>query len=156
MQGAIMTFGQGLYRGKMKAPQPSHLGLILVLVGGLAPFFASAQDYSQPKAWKSGSITGKPIAVRNGASKLYGTYVVNKSHCPRYLRVFDKKASDVKLGVDSPIKTIEIPPQNYLWVPESQEVELSKGLAVACTRKPEETDARGSFVNECFASLVYK
>lgn len=117
---------------------------------------ALAQDYTHPSAWKSGAITGKPVAVKNKPGSYFASYGTNKSQCPRYLKVFDKKASDVKLGTDKPKFTMKIEPQSGRWFPQEIEQLLNKGLAVACTKHKEDTDTKGSFSNECYATVIYK
>lgn len=129
---------------------------IFVVTWLLLSICAFAQEYKHPDIWKSGSLGGEPQEFKGGAVKLYGTYAFNKSQCPRYLRIFNKKASQVVLGKDKPYMTIEIKPQTSVWTPQLQETLFDKGLSVACTRKPDELDSKPAHVQECFASMVYK
>ena len=117
---------------------------------------AFAQDYSPPTIWVSGSVMGAPLAVKNGSTKWYGTYGSNKSQCRRFLKVFNKKAVDVKLGKDKPLINYEIHPQSNQWLPREVETLLNKGMAVACTRKEGWLDANPAHANECFATVLYK
>lgn len=132
----------------------SYLGT-LVLTSLLLLNCAFAQDYTQLSAWQSGSIT-TPVGPKNSSTKWYGTYGINKSQCRRYLKVFNKKAADVKLGKDKPVITYELMPQTTKWLPREIETLLDKGMSLACTKKEPTSDASVVPVNECFATVVYK
>lgn len=116
---------------------------------------AFAQDYTHLSAWQSGSITSA-VGPKNSSTKWYGTYGINKSHCRRYLKVFNKKSADVKLGTDKPVITYELVPQSTKWFPREIETLLEKGMSLACTKKEGATDTNIVPVNECFATVVYK
>lgn len=128
---------------------------ILVATWLLLSICAFAQDYSHLENWKSGSIT-TPVGPKNSSTKWYGTYGINKSQCRRYLKVFNKKSADVKLGKDKPVITYELTPQTTRWLPREVETLLDKGMSLACTKKEAATDANVVPVNECFATVVYK
>lgn len=129
---------------------------IFVATWLLLSICAFAQDYSHLENWKSGSITGTAVGPKNSSTKWYGTYGINKSQCRRYLKVFNKKAADVKLGTDKPVITYELTPQTTKWLPREIETLLDKGMALACTKKEGALDTNGVPVNECFATVVYK
>jgi hypothetical protein len=96
-------------------------------------FFVSnvfALDYSQPDIKKLPSVSGTPLAIKNDSTKFYGVYTSNKSQCPRYLKLFNKKANSVVLGRDKPDLTFVLRPQTSDWFPSINEQSFSNGISV--------------------------
>lgn len=106
--------------------------------------------------YKSLSVTGTPAAVKNTQGQVYGVYGVNKSACRRYLKIFNKKASEVVLGVDVPILTIPIFPRSDTYIPNTLGAPFSNGISVACTNYEADNNASGASANECSGTLFYK
>jgi hypothetical protein len=134
------------------------MGKVIIFVATwlLLSICAFAQDYTQPKVWSSSALTGSPVTVKGSQARLYGTYGSNRSQCPRYIKVFDKPASEVRLGVDRPILNLEVLPRSTQWFPELQERLMERGLTFACTRKSDDFDTRPARSGECYATALYQ
>lgn len=113
-------------------------------------------DYTQPEVKKLPSVSGTPLSIKNDSSIIYGVYASNKSQCPRYLKLFNKKASSVVLGIDKPDLTYVLRPQTNNWFPNINEQSFSEGISVVCTKHDDPLDTKGVPVNECLSTFLYK
>lgn len=91
--------------------------------------------------YRNTALTHVPQTIKTGAGKLYGWNFYNQSPDPVYIKIYNNVASQVTVGVNTPTRTIFVPPGdgsihgvNIQDVNPIPQLDLGLGISIAATR----------------------
>ena len=69
----------------------------------------SKHPYQSPQHFQNLSVSNSAVDIFSGAGNLYGFFVENNASAAIYIQIFDKPASQVVLGIDTPVMSFKVP-----------------------------------------------